>query len=138
MIFDGLSCTQNFLRVGSVLPVRLKWGCGHSSSNVEKTLLDVAIHVPGKKKPAFGVTCAKLIVTRSNALTRPCMRKKTVRARQAVDNREEEGCVYSIPLSDLIGKLLELKNIRTTRAHPYHPLSLLRSNEDLFLQNCSS
>ena len=43
--------------------------------------------------------------------------QKTLRARQAVENREEEGCVYSIPLSDLIGKLLELKYIRSTRAH---------------------
>ena len=48
-IFDGLSCTQIFLSVGSVLPVRLKWGGGHSSSNVEKTVQDVAIHVPGEK-----------------------------------------------------------------------------------------
>ena len=29
--------------------------------------------------------------------------QKIVRARQAIENREEEGCVYSIPLSDLIG-----------------------------------
>ena len=50
--------------------------------------------------------------------------QKIVRARQAVENREEEGCVYSIPLSDLIGKLLELKYIRSTRAHRYHRLSL--------------
>ena len=41
-VFDGLSCMQFFLNVGSVLPVRLKWGCGHSSSNVEKTTQDVA------------------------------------------------------------------------------------------------
>ena len=27
----------------------LKWGCGHSSSNVKKTVKDVAIHVPGEK-----------------------------------------------------------------------------------------
>ena len=39
--------------------------------------------------------------------TLPTLRKK-LHARQAVENREEEGCVYSIPLSDLIGKLLEL------------------------------
>ena len=38
-----------FLSVGSVLPVGLKWGCGHSSSNVEETVQDVAIHVPGEK-----------------------------------------------------------------------------------------
>ena len=50
--------------------------------------------------------------------------QKVVRARQAVENREEEGCVYTIPPSDLIGKLLELKYIRLTRAHPYHRLSL--------------
>ena len=50
--------------------------------------------------------------------------QKNLRARQAVENREEEGCVYSIPLSDLIGKLLELKYIRSTRAHRYHRLSL--------------
>ena len=31
--------------------------------------------------------------------------QEILRARQAVENREEEGCVYSIPLSDLIGKL---------------------------------
>ena len=37
--------------------------------------------------------------------------QKIVRARQTVENREEQGCVYSIPLSDLIGKLLELKHI---------------------------
>ena len=50
--------------------------------------------------------------------------QQNLRAKQAVENREEEGCVYSIPLSDLIGKLLELKYIRSTRAHPYHRLSL--------------
>ena len=50
--------------------------------------------------------------------------QKIVRARQAIENREEEGCVYSIPLSDLIGKLLELKYIRSTRALRYHRLSL--------------
>ena len=37
--------------------------------------------------------------------------QNNLRARQAVENREEEGCVYSIPLSDFIGKLLELKYI---------------------------
>ena len=47
--FDGLSCTHNFLSVGSVLPVRLKWDCSHGSSNVEKTVQDLAIHVPGEK-----------------------------------------------------------------------------------------
>ena len=68
-----LVLNAKFLRVfGSVLPVRLKRGCGHSSSTVEKTVQDVAIHVPGKKQPAFGVTCAKLIVTRSNPFKRPC------------------------------------------------------------------
>ena len=35
--------------------------------------------------------------------------QKKLRARQAAVNREEEGCVYSIPLSDLIGKLLEMQ-----------------------------
>ena len=35
--------------------------------------------------------------------------QKILRARQAVENREKEGCVYSIPLSDLIGKLLEMQ-----------------------------
>ena len=35
--------------------------------------------------------------------------QKILRARQAVGNREEEGCVYSIPLFDLIGKLLEMQ-----------------------------
>ena len=50
--------------------------------------------------------------------------QKILRARQAVENREEEGCVKSIPISDLIGKLLEMKYIRSTRAHPYHRLSL--------------
>ena len=50
--------------------------------------------------------------------------QKKMHARQAVENREEEGCVYSIPLFDLIGKLLELKYIRSTRAHPYHQRSL--------------
>ena len=43
--------------------------------------------------------------------------QKKLHARQAVENREEEGCVYSIPLSDLIGKLVDLKYIRSTRAH---------------------
>ena len=33
--------------------------------------------------------------------------QKILRVRQAIKNREEKGCVYSIPLSDLIGKLLE-------------------------------
>ena len=61
--------------------------------------------------------------------------RKIFRAREDVENREDEGCTYSIPLSDLIGKLLELKYIRSTRAHRYHRLSLLRSNEDLFFQN---
>ena len=61
--------------------------------------------------------------------------QKKLHARQAVENREEEGCVYSIPLSDLIGKLLELKYIPTTRAHRYHRLFLKRSNEDLFFPN---
>ena len=42
--------------------------------------------------------------------------QESLRARQAVENREEEGCVYSIQLSDLIGKLLELKYIRSTRS----------------------
>ena len=37
--------------------------------------------------------------------------QKILRARQAAENREEEGCVYSIPLSDVMGKLLELKYI---------------------------
>ena len=55
--------------------------------------------------------------------TLPTLRKK-LHARQAVEKREEEGCVFSIPLSDLIGKLLELKYIRSTRAHPYDRLSL--------------
>ena len=50
--------------------------------------------------------------------------QKILRARQAVENHEEEGCVYSLLLSDLIGKLLELKYIRSTRAHRYHRLSL--------------
>ena len=36
-------------------------------------------------------------------------RRKFLRARQAVGNREEEGSVYSIPLFDLIGKLLEMQ-----------------------------
>ena len=44
--------------------------------------------------------------------------QKILHARQAIENREE-GCVYGIPLSDLIGTLLELKYIRSTRAHPY-------------------
>ena len=48
-IFDGLPCMQFFLSVDRVLPVRLKWGCGHSSSNVEKTVQDVARHVAGEK-----------------------------------------------------------------------------------------
>ena len=62
--------------------------------------------------------------------------QKKLHATQAVENREEEGCVYSIPLSDLIGKLLELKYTRSTRAHRHHRLSL---NEDLFFQNfCTS
>ena len=47
--FRRLACMQFFLSVDSVLPVRLKWGCGHSSSNVEKTVQDVAIHVPVEK-----------------------------------------------------------------------------------------
>ena len=46
--------------------------------------------------------------------------QKKLHSRQAVENREEEGCGYCIPLSDLIGKLLELKYIRSTRAHRYH------------------
>ena len=50
--------------------------------------------------------------------------QKKLHARQAVENREEESCVYSIQLSDLIGKLLELKYTRSTRAHRYHRLSL--------------
>ena len=41
--------------------------------------------------------------------------QKIFRARQAVENRGEEGCVYSIPLSDLIGKLLEPKNASDQR-----------------------
>ena len=69
--FDSLSCIQNFLSVGSVLSVRLKWGCGHSSGNVGKTVQDVAMHVPGEKERAFGVTCAKLFVARSTALKQP-------------------------------------------------------------------
>ena len=47
--FPPLVLHAIFLSVGSVLPVRLKWGCGHSSSNVEKTVQDVAIHVAGEK-----------------------------------------------------------------------------------------
>ena len=50
--------------------------------------------------------------------------QKKLHARQTVENREEEGCVYTIPLFDLIGKLLELKYIRSTRAHLYNRLSL--------------
>ena len=69
--FSTACLARKIFCVGSVLPVRLKWGCGHSSSNVEKTVQDVTIHVPGEKWPAFRVTCAKLIVTRSNALKRP-------------------------------------------------------------------
>ena len=38
--------------------------------------------------------------------------QKIVRVRQTVENREEEDCVYSMPLSNLIRKLLELKYIR--------------------------
>ena len=50
--------------------------------------------------------------------------QKILHAKQAVENREEEGCVYSIPFSDLIEKLQELKYIRSTRALRYHRLSL--------------
>ena len=50
--------------------------------------------------------------------------QEILRTRQSVENREEGGCVYSIPLSDLIGNFLKLKCIRSTRAHPYHRLSL--------------
>ena len=50
--------------------------------------------------------------------------QKELHARQAGENREEEGCVYSILLSDLIGKRLELKYNRSTRAHPDPRLSL--------------
>ena len=35
--------------------------------------------------------------------------QKKLHASQAVENREEEGCVYSIPLSNLIGKLPEMQ-----------------------------
>ena len=50
--------------------------------------------------------------------------QEKLHARQAVENREEEGSVYGIPLSDLIGKLLELKYIGSTRAHRNDRLSL--------------
>ena len=40
--------------------------------------------------------------------------RKILCVREAVENREEEGCVCSIPLSDLIGKLPD---------HPYRRLS---------------
>ena len=41
--------------------------------------------------------------------------QKILRARQSVENREEERCVYSIPLSDLIGKLLRNAILRDQR-----------------------
>ena len=47
--------------------------------------------------------------------------QKKLRAKQAVENREEEGCVYSIPLSDLIGKLL------ATEIHPINESASISS-----------
>ena len=46
--------------------------------------------------------------TISSGPAKRCQHSENLRAIQAAENREEEGCVYSIPLSDLIGKLLEL------------------------------